>query len=109
MIKYTSGTTGDPKGVMLTQAALLANVRQNIIGTRRGPEDVFVSWLPVYHDLGLIYMTMCPLYLGTRLVLLPVALSADAWLSAITAHRGTAARAGSHTLAECTCDAPLSR
>ncbi len=89
MLQYTSGTTGDSKGVMLTHAALLANVRQTIPTCHMHPSDVFVSWLPVYHDMGLITMTLCPLYLGARLVLLPVALSADTWLRTIQTERGT--------------------
>ncbi len=89
MLQYTSGTTGDSKGVMLTHGALLANIRQMIPPARFCGEDVFVSWLPVYHDMGLITMTMCPLYVGARLVLLPVSLKPRAWLDAITRHRAT--------------------
>lgn len=89
MLQYTSGTTGDAKGVMLTHTALVANVRQAIPKARFNQQDVFVSWLPVYHDMGLITMTMCPMYLGAALVLLPVRLNADAWLSAIQDHCGT--------------------
>ncbi len=89
LIQFTSGTTGDPRGVMLTQAALLANVRQMIPPAGLSADDVFVSWLPVWHDLGLIAMTMCPLYLGARLVLLPAKLSPHDWLSAIAQYRAT--------------------
>lgn len=89
MLQYTSGTTGAAKGVMLTHGALLANLRQAIPTAAFTPDDVFVSWLPVYHDMGLIMMTMCPLYLGARLVLLPVRLQADNWLSALAVHGGT--------------------
>ncbi|MDJ0839375.1 MAG: AMP-binding protein [Acidobacteriota bacterium] len=89
MLQYTSGTTGDSKGVMLTHGNLLANLRQNTIGGRFSRDDVFVSWLPVYHDMGLITMTMCPFYLGAHLVLLPVSLRTDRWLNAIAKHGGT--------------------
>jgi acyl-CoA synthetase (AMP-forming)/AMP-acid ligase II/acyl carrier protein len=89
MLQYTSGTTGAAKGVMLTHRALVANLRQAIPKAEFTDRDVFVSWLPVYHDMGLITMTMCPMYLGAKLVLLPVRLSADAWLTAIETHEGT--------------------
>ncbi len=89
LIQYTSGTTGEPRGVALTQAALLANVRQMIPPARLSADDVFVSWLPVWHDLGLVAMTLCPLYLGARLILLPARLDPHGWLSAIAQYRAT--------------------
>jgi len=89
MLQYTSGTTGNPKGVQLSHANLIANTRQMIAAVDFRPEDVFVSWLPVYHDLGLIMMTMCPFYLGGMLVLLPVSPRSHPWLGAIKEHGGT--------------------
>jgi fatty-acyl-CoA synthase len=54
IIQFTSGSTGRPKGVMLSHAAVLAGI--NGIRTRFGttPEDVFMQWVPLFHDLGLI-------------------------------------------------------
>ena len=52
LIQYTSGSTGDPKGVLLTNANLLANIRAIIDRLRLEPDDIGVSWLPLYHDMG---------------------------------------------------------
>ena len=92
LLQYTSGSTGNPKGVMLTHANLLANVRS--IGEALGlqKEDVGVSWLPLYHDMGLIGAWLMPLYFGLPVVVMsPLAfLSRPArWLRAFHRFRGT--------------------
>ena len=53
-IQYTSGSTGSPKGVLLTHANLLANIEAIGRGVEVKPTDVGASWLPLYHDMGLI-------------------------------------------------------
>lgn len=91
-LQYTSGSTGDPKGVILSHANLLANIRAMGKVTEAGPEDVFVSWLPLYHDMGLIGAWLGSLYYGCRLVVMsPLAFLArpERWLWAIHRHRGT--------------------
>jgi amino acid adenylation domain-containing protein len=64
-LQYTSGSTGTPKGVMLSHTNLLSNLRAITRGIQTRPEeDHFVSWLPPYHDMGLIGGILHPLYAG---------------------------------------------
>ncbi len=91
-LQYTSGSTGDPKGVILSHANLLANIRAMGARVQAGPTDVFVSWLPLYHDMGLIGACLGSLYFGLTLVLMsPLSFMARParWLWAIHRHRGT--------------------
>ncbi len=91
-LQYTSGSTGEPKGVVLSHANLLANLRAMGEAFGVSSEDVFVSWLPLYHDMGLIGAWLGALYFGMPLVLMsPLAfLSRPArWLQAVSRHRGT--------------------
>jgi fatty-acyl-CoA synthase len=92
LIQYTSGSTGDPKGVLLSHANLLANIRAIGEAIRVRPDDVAVSWLPLYHDMGLIGSWLGALYFGIPIAILsPLAfLTRPArWLHAIHTHRAT--------------------
>jgi acyl carrier protein len=96
LLQYTSGSTGDPKGVMLTHANLLANMRAIGEAVQLGPEDVGISWLPLYHDMGLIGAWLTLLHFGTPLaVMSPLAFLTrpERWLQAFHKHRGTIAAA----------------
>ena len=91
-LQYTSGSTGDPKGVMLSHANLLANLRAMGRHIAVRSEDVFVSWLPLYHDMGLIGACLGSLYYACPLTLLsPLSFLArpSRWLWAIHQQRGT--------------------
>jgi 1-acyl-sn-glycerol-3-phosphate acyltransferase len=91
-IQYTSGSTGDPKGVALTHDNLLANIRAMAQAIQATPRDVFVSWLPLYHDMGLIGAWLGSLYVGFPLVVMsPLAFLSRPlrWLQAIQRYRGT--------------------
>jgi acyl carrier protein len=92
LLQYTSGSTGDPKGVVLSHANLLANIRAMGQVADIQPTDVFVSWLPLYHDMGLIGSWLLSLYFGIPFVVMsPLAfLTRPArWLWAIHDHGGT--------------------
>ena len=91
-LQYTSGSTGSPKGVVLSHGDVLASLRAMAAALGATPRDVFVSWLPLYHDMGLIGAWMGSLYYGFPLVLMsPLDFLARParWLEAIHRHRGT--------------------
>jgi len=92
LLQYTSGSTGDPKGVTLTHANLLANIRSIGEAVQLTSEDVGVSWLPLYHDMGLIGAWLSLLHFATPLVVMsPLAFLTrpERWLWAFHKHRGT--------------------
>jgi acyl carrier protein len=92
LLQYTSGSTGNPKGTVLTHANLLANIRAMGKAVQASSTDVFVSWLPLYHDMGLIGAWLGSLYHAFPLVVMsPLTFLArpERWLWTIHKHRGT--------------------
>ena len=91
-LQYTSGSTGNPKGVVLSHANLLANIRVMGETVKADSSDVFISWLPLYHDMGLIGAWLGSLYFGVLLVVmspLSFLMRPQRWLWAIHQYRGT--------------------
>ena len=90
-LQYTSGSTGKPKGVMVSHGNLIANSQtiQHSFGNKR--EHTLVSWLPPYHDMGLIGSIIQPAYVGSSMYLMaPVTFLQRPyrWLQAISNYRG---------------------
>lgn len=92
LIQFTSGSTSDPKGVPLSHQNILANIRAIGQAAQICPTDGTVSWLPLYHDMGLIGSWLGSLYFGIPVTILsPLAFLSrpERWLWAIHDHRAT--------------------
>ena len=86
-LQYTSGSTGEPRGVMVRHANILAAVRSSAKAFAIGEDSRFVSWLPHYHDMGLVGSLLQTIYCGAQCWFMsPQAFIAkpDRWLAAIT-------------------------
>ncbi len=91
-IQYTSGSTGQPKGVMLSHTNLIHNLELIQAAFQHSPDSCGVIWLPPYHDMGLIGGILQPLFAGFPVVLMsPTAFLQRPlrWLEAITRYRAT--------------------
>ncbi|WP_176460935.1 non-ribosomal peptide synthetase [Janthinobacterium sp. PC23-8] len=91
-LQYTSGSTAVPKGVMVSHGNLMANERAIEQAMAVAADDVFVSWLPLYHDMGLIGGALQPLHRGVPVVLMSPAYFLQRpmrWLEAVSRYRGT--------------------
>ncbi|MDF2694105.1 MAG: Non-ribosomal peptide synthase [Labilithrix sp.] len=104
-LQYTSGSTSRPKGVTLTHGNLMANVRCIMQdGLQVTPEDRGISWLPLYHDMGLIGFVLSPVVHRIPVVFLPPLLFLKrpiSWFQAFTRHKGTIAYAPNFAYALC--------
>jgi fatty-acyl-CoA synthase len=94
ILQFTSGSTSDPKGVMLPDRVLCANLDAVAEAARLDPDDdVLVSWLPLYHDMGLVGLLTLPMSTGTSLVLgAPQDFTAHParWMEWVSTYGGTA-------------------
>ncbi|MHB9857122.1 fatty acyl-AMP ligase [Streptomyces sp. YIM S03343] len=104
LLQYTSGSTGDPKGVMVTHANFLSNVAETDGLWPSRPDGRIVSWLPLFHDMGLLFGVILPLWAGIPSYLM----APDAfirrparWLEAISRFRGTHSAAPSFAYELC--------
>ena len=91
-LQYTSGSTSHPKGVLVTHDNIIANVRMIQEAFSLDSDTQTISWLPLFHDMGLIGFVLVPLYLGcTSTILSPTAFLEKPvrWLRAITRYGGT--------------------
>ena len=94
LLQFTSGSTRTPKGVMITHDNIMHNQAHIRRWFEHSGDTVFVSWLPMFHDMGLIGNTLQPVYVGCRCVVMSPASflqEPSRWLRAITRYRGTTA------------------
>ncbi len=91
-LQYTSGSTGAPKGVMITHECLLQNQEMLRLAFGHTQQSIGVSWLPLFHDMGLIGHVIQPIYIGTACVMMsPVSFVQKPirWLQAISKYKAT--------------------
>jgi acyl-CoA synthetase (AMP-forming)/AMP-acid ligase II len=104
LLQYTSGSTSQPKGVLLSHGNLVANARAIQVALAGTPADVTVTWLPLYHDMGLIGGLLTSLHAGCPVVAMsPQSFVKDpsTWLRAMSDHRGTITVAPNFAFAYC--------
>lgn len=94
LIQASSGTTGLPKCIPLTQANVLHNADQSSkrLGVIQNGKDVMVSWVPMFHDMGLIGCFICPLYSqieSVQMTTMQFLRNPESWLQAISDYQGT--------------------
>lgn len=103
-LQYTSGSTADPRGVIVTHGNLMANMEMIRIGFGHDAETRMVSWLPLFHDMGLVGGLLQPLYLGALAVLMaPMDFIQRPlrWLQAISRYGGTTSGGPNFAFALC--------
>ncbi|WP_404951095.1 amino acid adenylation domain-containing protein [Streptomyces sp. ARC12] len=101
-VQFSSGSTGAPKGVEVTHGAVLANLEQIRAASALGPDDVVVSWMPYFHDMGLIGTHLAPLAARARQVKIgPLSFAKRPllWFEVAARHRATVLSAANFALA----------
>ncbi len=90
-LQYTSGSTGVPKGVMVSHRNLCANSAMIKDVAGYSEDDVFLSWLPIYHDFGLIGGILQPVFVGLKCIFMPpmTVVRPFRWLQAVKKYRAT--------------------
>jgi len=91
-LQYTSGSTSTPKGVMVSHGNVLRELDCLVAGWGHSANDCHVTWLPHFHDMGLIFGLLYPLYAGVPCFMMsPTSFTQrpDRWLQAISTYRGT--------------------
>ncbi len=104
-LQYTSGSTAAPKGVMVSHANLVANERAIEASMGITEHDVFVSWLPLYHDMGLIGGLLQPVHRGIPAILMSPSFFIERpirWLDTISRYRATLSGAPDFAFRLCT-------
>ncbi|WDG77650.1 amino acid adenylation domain-containing protein [Pseudomonas chlororaphis] len=104
LLQYTSGSTRTPRGVAVTQASLRTTIEDLDRAALHDAQSVMVSWLPYFHDMGLVYGILTPLYCGfTAYLMPPESFIAQplSWLRAMASVRGTHTAAPNFAYALC--------
>ncbi|MGA9773086.1 MAG: fatty acyl-AMP ligase [Blastocatellia bacterium] len=92
LLQYTSGSTSLPKGVMITHENIMQNSSELHLTLCHTEDTIFITWLPHFHDMGLIYGIIQPLYTGFPAYIMPSVYFLQRpvrWLEAITRYKGT--------------------
>ena len=92
LLQLTSGSTAAPKAVTITHRSLISNMRAMVVASEITDDDIMISWLPIFHDMGMVGFLSVPMVFGFRLVKVTPAdfvTSPTSWMQLISDHAGT--------------------